>query len=510
MSVVIVPTPTSVRTTGGAMPLSATTTLVATGAAEPAGALLRELLAPATGLPLPPAGEPGADSIALAVDPDRADLGDEGYELSVGADRARAVAGTVAGLRHAVQTLRQLLPAEVYSATPVPGVRWSATSVEITDRPRFSWRGTMLDVARWYQPVGFLRRFVDLAALHKLNVVHLHLTDDQGWRFESAGYPRLTEIGAWRTESSAGHAREGRQDGTPHGGFYTQRELRDLVAYAEFRGVRLVPEVDMPGHMRAAIAAYPELGNFPERPVTVATTWGVHEQVLNVSDATLDFCRTILDEIMSVFPGRYVHVGGDECPKSEWRAAPAAQARLRELGLSTEDELQSWFVRQLDEHLTRHGRRLVGWDEILEGGLAPGATVMSWRGEDGGIAAARSGHDVVMAPQETVYFDHYQAAPATEPLAIGGLSTLDDVAAYHPVPAALDGSAAAAHVLGAQCQLWTEYLPHPDRIEYMAYPRTCAFASTVWADEPDPKRLLADLPSHLERLDALGVRYRPL
>ncbi|GAA3517275.1 beta-N-acetylhexosaminidase [Actinocatenispora rupis] len=508
MTVVIVPTPTHLAETSGALPLTATTSVYAPGDAEPVGALLRDLLAPATGLPLPPTGTPGPDTVALLVDAGRTDLGAEGYTLSVTPDGARAVAATADGLRAAVQTMRQLLPPEAYAPTRVSDVDWTLPGVEITDRPRFAWRGTMLDVGRWYHPVEFLHRFVDLAAMHKLNTVHLHLTEDQGWRFESAAYPRLTEIGAWRAESPAGHQKEERGDGTPHGGFYTRAQLRELVEFAAARGIRLVPEIDMPGHMRAAIAAYPELGNFPERDVTVATTWGIHPQVLNVSDATLDFCRTILDEVLDVFPAEFVHIGGDECPKTEWRESPAAQQRMRDEGLATEDELQSWFVRQLGAHLADRGRRMVGWDEILEGGLAPGATVMSWRGETGGVEAARAGHDVVMAPNDRVYFDYYQGDPATEPLAIGGLVTLDSVARYEPVPAGLT-AADAPHVLGAQCQLWTEYMPTPRHVEYMAYPRTAAFADAVWAADRDPDAFLSALPAHLARLDAAGVARHP-
>lgn len=497
MAVVIVPTPTQLVETGGAVRLTEATGVAAPGAAEPVGNLLRELLGGAT----------GPDTVALHVDPARAELGAEGYQLTVRNDRVSAVAVGVGGLRAAVQTLRQLLPADAYAPTPVGGVDWTLPGVEITDRPRWPWRGTMLDVGRWYQPVEFLHRFVDLAAAHKLNVVHLHLTEDQGWRFESQRYPRLTEVGAWRSASPAGHNRENRSDDTPHGGFYTQRQLRELVAFAGARGVRLVPEIDMPGHMRAAIAAYPWLGNNPETTVPVATTWGVHEQVLNVSDRTLEFCRDVLDELIEVFDSEYIHVGGDECPKTEWRASPVAQQRMGQLGLADPDQLQAWFVGRLGAHLADRGRRMLGWDEIAEGGLPDGATVVSWRGERGGIDAARAGHDVVMAPCQQLYFDYYQADPEHEPLAIGGQTTLDQVAGYEPVPAALD-AAAADHVLGAQCQLWTEYLPEPARIEYMAYPRTAAFADTVWARDRDPKRLLADLPTHLARLSAMGVNYR--
>lgn len=442
---------------------------------------------------------------------ERADdeLGPEGYRLAVGDEGVRITAARPAGAFYARQTLRLLLPPETIAAPPEDAPEWRLPRVEIVDRPRFAWRGVHLDVARHFMPIEWIHRLVDLAALHKLNVLHLHLTDDQGWRVEIERYPRLTEIGAWRRESMAGHYTEARFDGTPHGGFYTQDELRRLVAYADERHVTVLPEIDLPGHMQAAIAAYPELGNTGEAG-EVRTAWGISEHVLNVDESTVRFCTAVLDEVLEIFPSRYVHVGGDECPKEEWRASPRAQELMRERGLADEDELQSWFMRRLGEHLEARGRIMVGWDEILEGGLAPGAVVISWRGESGGIAAAEAGHDVVMAPEEFTYLDWAQSADPGEPVAIhpGRVTDLAEVYGYEPVPAELPAGA-RRHVLGAQAQLWTEYVPDPTHAEYMYFPRLCAFAEVVWSEGPrDVRELEPRLREHLKRLDALGVNYR--
>ncbi len=333
----------------------------------------------------------------------------------------------------------------------------------IEDRPRFGWRGMMLDCSRHFMPIEFIYQWIDLLAIHKMNVFHWHLTDDQGWRIEIKKYPKLTEIGAWRKETLIGHAlskQQHRYDGTPHGGFYTQDQIRSVVKYAAARNVTVVPEIEMPGHSQAAIAAYRHLGNTAQ-PIDVWTSWGVNANILNVEESTIRFFQDVLTEVMELFPSPFIHIGGDEALKDQWKASPRAQARMAELGLKNEHELQSWFIRRMDEFLASRGRTLVGWDEILEGGLAPGAMVMSWRGEEGGIAAADAGHDVVMSPQQRVYFDHYQSENKDEePLAIGGFTPIEHVYQYEPVPAAMDEKA-AAHVQGAQAQLWTEYVPDP-------------------------------------------------
>jgi hexosaminidase len=468
----------------------------------------RGALGPATGLALPPGDPATVGAVALRRDPA---LGPEEYRLEVRPDGVVIAGGDPAGVFYGAQTFRQLLPAAAYRAAPVGDTRWAAPAVTVTDRPRFRWRGFLLDVARHFVPTREVLRYLDLLAAHKLNVAHLHLTDEQGWRLEIRRYPRLTEVGGWRRESMVGSWRHGRRDGRPHGGYYTQDDIREIVAYAAERHITVVPEIDIPGHSGAAIAAYPELGH--DGPVEVGTDWGISENVLNVSDATLDFYRNVFDEVMELFPGPYVCVGGDECPKARWRESPLAQERIRTLGLGDEDGLQSWFIRQFDEYLTAHGRRLYGWDEILEGGLAPGATVASWRGTYGAVAAARAGHDVVVCPTDQVYLDFRQSDRPDEPIPVGIVRTLADVYAFEPVPAELT-DAEAARVIGAQANLWTEHADSPRVLDYLAFPRLAAFAEVAWSPAaPAAGRDLADfrarLDTHLSRLDALGVEYRP-
>ena len=349
-----------------------------------------------------------------------------------------------------------------------------------------------------------------------MNSLHLHLTDDQGWRIEIKKYPRLTTVGAWRKETLVGplhdeHAKNLQFDGIPHGGFYSQEDIREIVAYARARFITVVPEIEMPGHAQAAIAAYPELGNLAE-PLEVSTTWGIHEHVYNIEESTLKFMTDVLDEVMALFPGPFIHVGGDECPKIEWKESPAAQARIRELGLKDEEELQSYFIRHMDKYLTKHGRRLIGWDEILEGGLAENAAVMSWRGEEGGIAAANAGHDVVMAPYHSTYLDYYQSEERSEePLAFDTFLPLEKVYAYDPIPREI-AAEKQRHVLGTQGQMWSEYIPTPENCEYMAFPRLCALAESAWtpAEMKNYAGFMHRLREHLRRLDVLKVNYRKL
>jgi hexosaminidase len=417
-----------------------------------------------------------------------------------------------------VQTIRQLLPPDVFRDAPLRAragaAAWTMPAVRIEDAPRFRWRGAMLDVARHFMPKEFVKKYVDLLALHKMNTFHWHLTDDQGWRLEIKKYPRLTEVGSRRARTMVGH-RDRRDstrwvyDSVPHGGYYTQDDVREVVAYAAARHITVVPEVEMPGHAVAAIAAYPELG-VTGRPTAVLERWGISSNILNAEPSTMAFMQDVLGEVLTLFPSTYVHVGGDEADKTLWRADPRVQARIRALGLNDEHELQSWFIRQMDAFLAARGRRLLGWDEILEGGLAPGATVMSWRGTAGGIAAARAGHDVVMAPSSHVYLDYYQSQDrAREPLAAQAYLPLDTVYAFEPVPAGLT-RAEARRVLGAQGNLWTEYVPTPKQAEYMAFPRLSALAEVTWTsrEEKDFADFGRRLEAHLRRLDALDVNYR--
>lgn len=506
--ITIIPRPAHIIRRPGGVMLTAHTAVVAHPEAAPAVELLRELLRGSTGFSFPPAVDAVAGTIVFRLDP-ATGLGAEGYRISVCDERITLVAAEIAGLLHAVQTLRQLLPVEVFRARPTGATRWAVPGVEIEDRPSLPWRGAMVDVARWYLPPAFLHRMVDLLAMHRMTVLHLHLTDDQGWRFPVEAYPLLTEVGGWRAESIRGHEFQNTFDGTPHGGYYTKRELRALVEHGRTRGVTIVPEIDLPGHMQSAIAAYPRLGNNPERPVTVSTRWGIVRDVLNVEPATIAFCRDVFDEVLDIFPSEYVHLGGDECPKDQWNSSSRARERMRELGLADADSLQSWFVGQIAAHLVQRGRRQIGWDEILQGGLPEGATVMSWQGEEGGIAAANAGHDAIMCPSDVTYFDYYQGDPATEPLAAtGGITTVADVYRYRPIPAELS-PAARGHILGVQGQLWTEYMPTPQHVEYMAFPRMSALSEVAWGTAGDMEEFTRRLQPHLRRLREAGLTLRP-
>ncbi len=536
----VVPRPTRMTPTSGRFVLTARTEVVARGAARLEASLLRDYLRPATGFELPVVDRARTGAITLRLDRALKEAGDEGYALDVRAKGILLRARTRAGLFYGIQSLRQLLPPQIYRRASVTGVDWTIPAVAIEDRPRFAWRGSHLDVGRHFMPKEFVLKHLELMAQHKLNVFHWHLTEDQGWRIEIKKYPRLTEVGAWRRESVlppwTPDPSQRKFDGTPHGGFYTQDEVREVVAFAAARHITVVPEIEMPGHARAAIAAYPALGNFPETRPEVATTWGIHPVVFSVEDGTLTFLKDVLDEVLVLFPSPFIHVGGDECPKEEWARAPSALARLETLGFVPEGttgadlqgyrneqgqpaphpalhKLQSWFVSQIDAYLTAKGRRLVGWDEILEGGLAPGATVMSWRGEQGGIDAARQGHDVVMAPNSHTYLDHYQAEVGVpgfrEPYAHRGFTSLEKVYSYEPVPAAL-GPAEAKHVLGSQAQMWTEFTNDAKQVEYMLWPRLAAMAEVLWTakDRRDFGDFQKRSPSELGRLAVQDVNYR--
>ncbi len=429
----------------------------------------------------------GAEVELLVVDDGT--LGAEGYRLRVGPDGVRASAAGETGLRWAVQTLRQLLDGD------------RLPCLEIVDRPRYPWRGSLLDVARWCHPLPFLYEYVDLLALHKFNTLHLHLTDDQGWRFEVLRYPRLTAVGGFRDCSPVGHARDGVVDSVPHGGFYTQRELRDLVAYGLRRGVRIMPEVDAPGHMQAAISAYPWLGNDPARQLPVRDQWGISGHVLNVSDAAVGFVRDVLDELTDVFPFGYTHIGGDEVPTGEWATNSVARERIAAAGLAGPERLVGWWAAQLSAHLATLGRRAGVWDELLDSGVPDGATVFAWRNSEKVAQSVRTGHETVAAPQEYTYFDWAEGDGPDEPLAIRGTLPLAKVHGYQP----------PVGVLGVQGQLWSEYLPTPELVRWRAFPRLAALAEVAWcAERPDYVDFHQRLTSHLPRLAALGVGYRPL
>ncbi len=426
------------------------------------------------------------------------------YTLSISPEGAALSAGSEAALADGRNTFAQI----------VTGAVGSIPCVTISDRPQHAWRGVMLDVARHFQPVAEIETFIDAMALHRLNVLHLHLTDDQGWRIEIKGYPRLTEVGAWREQTLVGHLSgdEGSWtfDGTPHGGYYTQQELTELVEYARRRGVMIVPEVDLPGHMQAAIAAYPELGNAPEQKLGVREVWGISDHVLGVSDEVFDFLRDVLTQVAGIFPAPYVHIGGDECPTVEWERSAAARARVNEWGLTRISEIQGHFTQFASAVLAEHGKRVIAWDEVLETHLPDDTIVMNWRSAAGVAEAVERGFQTVIASSDHTYFDFYQADPEGEPLAIGGLTTLQDVYTAELVPAGL-GADQEKLVLGIQGQLWSEYLPTAAAVQYMAFPRLCALAERAWGSPQQSWEEFEErLRAHLPRLDAFGIRYRPL
>ena len=542
----LVPAPRSLQlVTGPPLRIDARTTVDAGPGTEGTARWLRATVGAATGLSLPPAPPAGSAGqvtgvLRLRVSEELgARLGPEGYRLTVRDHGAELVGGGPAGVFWGAQTLRQLLGPESFRRAPLgPADRdWTVPALDVEDAPRFGWRGFMLDVARHFFPKDTVLRYLDLLAAHKLNVLHLHLTDDQGWRLEVRRYPRLTEVGAWRRRTRVGHTLSPYWDERPHGGFYTQDDIREIVAYAAERHITVVPEIDLPGHSQAAIAAYPELGNrdvVDTAGLEVWPDWGINPNVLAPTEEVCRFYEGVLEEVLELFPAPFVHIGGDECVKDQWRASETAQRRLRELGLRDEQELQNHLIRHFDRWLADRGRRLLGWDEILQGGgraahvreeegaggpltrfgLADSAVVFSWRGFAGGVAAARAGHDVVMCPKQFVYLDYRQAAGEAEPVPIAQVRTLRDVYGFEPVPPELAGTEAARHVLGAQANLWTEVVEDQQRADYQAFPRLAAFAEVVWSPLPAPEERDWDgfetrMTEHYARLDALGVAYRP-
>ena len=512
----IVPLPAKIERGRGGFTLTRGTSIVTDAAVRTQADQLAAMLRPATGLALPVrVGRPPRGShIALRLDTELTrTLGREGYRLTATPRSVTIAAGAAAGVFYGMQTLRQLLPAAIFEDASVKGVPWTVPAVTIEDVPRFPWRGAHLDVSRHFQPKEFVRKYIDLLALHKMNRFHWHLTDDQGWRVQIRRYPKLTDVAAWRKETIVGQHREGPDavfDGVRHGGYYTQDEIREIVAYAAERFITIVPEIEMPGHSQAVVAAYPELGS-TDQPAEPRTRWGVSPFLLNLDDSTIAFMQNVLVEVLDLFPGPWIHIGGDEAVKTQWRENPKIQSRIKALGLANEEEAQSWFIHQMDTFLTARGRRLIGWDEILEGGLAPNATVMSWRGIEGAIAAARSGHDAVLTPTSHTYFDYYQSSvTSAEPLAIGGFVPLERVYTWEPMPEGLEAEF-RRHILGVQGQLWTEYMPNPRQVEYMAYPRLTALAEVAWtpADRRELEAFRERLAVHLDRLRALDVNFRP-
>ncbi len=434
----------------------------------------------------------------------------EGYQLEIMPAFVVIRARTAAGAFYGAQSLRQMFGPNMGSPTPVKDSTWTAASCIISDYPRFPYRGMHLDVSRHFFPVSFIKRYIDLLALHKFNRFHWHLTDDQGWRIEIKKYPRLHTVGGCRAETLVGHATDlpPRYDGKPYCGYYTQEEVREIVEYARQRFVTIIPEIEMPGHALAALAAYPEVG-CTGGPYEVAKSWGVFEEVFCAgNEKTFEFLSGVLEEVCALFPGEYIHIGGDECPKTRWKACPKCQKRMAAEKLQNEQELQSYFIRRIGQILRRYGKKLIGWDEILEGGLPSEATVMSWRGTEGGVAAAKAGQYAIMSPTSHCYFDYYQGDPAQEPLAIGGFLTLQRVYDYEPIPAGLTEEE-ARFILGAQGNVWTEYIQSPEQVEYMAFPRACALSEVLWTPAAKRSRndFLRRMRTHFRFLEQMGVNY---
>lgn len=432
-------------------------------------------------------------------------IADEGYSLTITPERV-TIRGKDVGLFYGLQTLMQTFPVE--KNTP-----FTIACAEIKDEPRFKFRGMHLDVALHMFPVSFVKKFIDMMAQYKLNTFHWHLTEDQGWRIEIKKYPELTKSGAYRAQTLIGSAQKEPfgYDNIPHGGFYSQDEIRDVIKYAAARYVTILPEIEMPGHCISALVAYPYLacGNNPG-PFKTIESWGIYEDVFCAGkETTFKFLEDVLIEVMDLFPGKYIHIGGDEVPKTRWKSCPYCQKRIKDNHLKDEYELQSYFIQRMEKFVNSKGRIIIGWDEILEGGLAPKATVMSWRGEAGGIAAARQNHDVVMAPNDYIYFDHYQGKPEVEPMGFPGYNPLEKVYSYNPLPPSLTDQQ-QKHILGAEACVWTEYMPTPNKVEYMIFPRMFAFSEITWT--PLERKNYANfleqrIPKHLAKLDKMGTVY---
>nr|WP_262904859.1 glycoside hydrolase family 20 protein [Hymenobacter pini] len=448
-------------------------------------------------------GKASAGGIRLSLRPALDSLGAEGYMLSVQPTQVMLTAGSAQGIFRGLQTIRQLLPTERITVLNLP-------AVEVTDKPRYQWRGMHLDVSRHFFGVEFVKKYIDYLALHKLNTFHWHLTDDQGWRIEIKKYPKLTSVGGWRDGTLIGHYTDQPHqfDNQRYGGFYTQEQIKEVVRYAQERYITVVPEIEMPGHAVAALAAYPEL-SCTGGPFKVERLWGVFDDIFCAgNEQTFTFLQDVLTEVMPLFPGKVVHIGGDEAPKTRWHSCPKCQARMKAEGLKDEHELQSYFVQRMEKFVNSKGKSIIGWDEILEGGLAPNAAVMSWRGQEGGTTAARQQHNVVMTPGSHSYFDHYQGLPELEPLAFGGYLPLSKVYTFEPTPKELT-AAEQQYILGGQANIWTEYIPSEQQVEYMAFPRMSALAEALWS--PARLRNWSDFQQRMRqqyrRYEAWGANY---
>ncbi len=510
----IIPQPLSCKVQSGTFEITPATKIVLSkddAQMRQAVSVLNELFTTAAGFSLPvSAGKEGNNTLYCVINP-KLDS-DEAYNLSVRNNKIRIEARTPRGIFYATQTLRQMLPPQIENSEKVTGVKWTIPCVQINDAPGHAYRGMHLDVVRHFFNKQEVMRYIDLLAYHKMNTFHWHLTDDQGWRIEIKKYPKLTTVGATRTHEQKGTNPDGKSlrrewVTIPHSGFYTQDDVREVLAYADKRFVTVIPEIEMPGHAKAALAAYPQY-SCSGGPFVVEGEWGVLNDIFCAREETFTFLEDILTEVAELFPSTYIHIGGDEAPKIRWERCHACQERIKSEGLKDEHELQSYFITRIEKFLNTKGKQIIGWDEILEGGLAPNATVMSWRGIEGGIAAAKASHYAIMTPVSAMYFDYYQADPKTQPMAIGGYNPLEKVYAYDPIPKELTPEE-ARYILGIQCNLWTEYISTFDHLLYMAYPRAAAVAETGWTSAAKKnynnfQQRLRDIAQHY---DAMGINY---
>lgn len=442
------------------------------------------------------------------------DMPAEAYTLKVGKKGVKVEASGLNGFNYAVQTIKQMLPVEIYGTTSAPEASWTIQCAEIDDAPRFGYRGMHLDISRHFYDIDAVKRYLDIMEIHKLNTFHWHLTDDQGWRVEIKKYPELTEKGSIRKGTCVGKNWE-ELDGKPYGGYYTQEQIREVVAYAAAKGITIIPEIDLPGHMLAALTAFPELG-CTGGPYDLWCRWGVSDDVLCVGkEETFEFIEGVLDEILELFPSKYIHIGGDECPKVRWEKCPVCQAKIKELGIkgdehhSAEHYLQSYTISRVEKYLNERGRSIIGWDEILEGGLAPNATVMSWRGSAGGEEAVRQGHDAIMVPNSHFYFDYYQSLDVdNEPFGIGGFIPVDMVYSYEPYTEKMTEEE-RSHILGIQANIWTEYIKTEDHLQYMLLPRMTALCEVQWCqpENKDWERFTKAIPHITDIYDIRGYNY---
>lgn len=515
----IIPTPVSITQGSGHFELTGATTIVAPAYAQHNADMLNTYLQKLYGFSLPVksrAAKNSRNSIVLAVSKTEQK---EAYELTVNNDHIRITGSSEQALFYGIQTLLQLLPAEKASEE---NVSFSLPQITIKDYPRFPYRGMHLDEGRHFFGMDVVKKYIDYLAYMKFNTFHWHLTDDQGWRIEIKKYPLLTSVGGFRNGTITGRYPGTGNDSIHYGGFYTQEEIKEIVQYAKDRYITIIPEIEMPGHASAAIAAYPRLSCFPEESTQVSDktpwagsregkqvqqTWGVFEDVFCPSDETFKFLEDVLDEVMALFPSTYIHIGGDECPKQNWKRSAFCQQLIKEKNLKDEHGLQSYFIQTIEKYLNSKGRKIIGWDEILEGGLAPNATVMSWRGEEGGIAAARQHHDVIMTPGTYCYFDHSQTRN-DDSLTIGGYVPLEVVYNYNPIPKELKESE-WHYVLGAQGNVWTEYIGNPSKLEYTIFPRISALSEVLWTpmERKDSARFISELPEMYKRYQLWGANY---